>query len=280
MKRIKIALALMALLASPNIASALSLTPGTAFGIDNTSNQIIQYNQSGTAIIGTLAVPDRNYTALTIVGDQMYAAELPTTGPSNIYNVNPTTGALTFAFSWAGNHNLGTKDDHLIGVPYGGSGPIYEYTTTGVLVSQTPNFPARGAAGLDYYDGKYYAAQYGADSTGNIRVYDSTGAFLSVITLGLPDHSISASAYDPVANVFWVGTGYGDDFIRRYSYDGTLLSELVAGGPNSFVNGLAVVASGPAVDGVPLPAALPLFATGVAMLGLLARRRKKHACVP
>jgi hypothetical protein len=149
----------------------------------------------------------------------------------------------------------------LISAAAGGSGQ-FSNNPSGVTVAffrggvgDTMNVPSGFNTGFSFF----YADQVGF--TGNVSVYsglNATGDLLA--TLSLPS--------TPNPYTVWVPIGV--------SFAGTAESVVFSGSAN-FI-GFDDITLGSATPGtVPLPAALPLFATGLGVLGLLGWHRKRKS---
>jgi hypothetical protein len=252
-------LLLVALLVSSLQSNALVLTPGTLLGADNIGNNILQYDSAGNNI-DTLAIANDNWVGITTVGGSLFGMNVG----GSLYSIDLTTGARTSIVNVGGNENLGRVGNNLFTVNFS-TGFYNEYTTAGASVQSF--LIAAGATGVDGTASNIFSAQYSGANAGGIRVYDSTGTFLNAIALGLPASSISGMSYDAGLDQFWVATGFGDDMIRQYASDGTLLNSFAA--QSSWINGLTVVTSA-----VPEPATLALMGLGLAGIGYRRQRSK------
>ena len=181
--------------------------------------------------------------------------------------------------------------------------PNWTYTNS---VSATGQSLVANSPGVDFFNG---APPWVADSTSSSWIVDNTAnsssggpplsfsttfnlaglnpstAFLSGAwaiddtgVLELNGHIISTLASDGfswgVLNAFSV-SGSSGDFLS-----GTNVLSAVLTTNDDFFEGTNVQVSGTAdalVSATPIPAALPLFAGGLGLMGFLARRRKRHA---
>ena len=181
--------------------------------------------------------------------------------------------------------------------------PNWTYTNS---VSATGQGLVANNSGVDFFNG---APPWVADSTSSSWIVDNTAnsssggpplsfsttfnlaglnpstAFLSGAwaiddtgVLELNGHIISTLASDGfswgVLNAFSV-SGSSGDFLS-----GTNVLSAVLTTNDDFFEGTNVQVSGTAdalVSATPIPAALPLFAGGLGLMGFLARRRKRHA---
>ncbi len=252
-------------LVSTDAQASIILSAGAVLGLDNSGDNILQYDSGTGAVVGTVSLAGDNYTGITTVGDDVFVINVR----GDVFEVDKNSGARSFLFAANSNENMGHYGGNLIFNKFG-DGAFTERTTAGAIV-RSGNLDS-GATGLegDAAGNRIYAGQYSGATAGQIRVYDGTTlAYLSSINLGLPGSSISGSTYDSGADEFWVATGFGDDRIRKYASDGTLLADFNAG--SDWINGITVVASESNV--IPEPSTMVIWAFGLAVASTFSRRR-------
>lgn len=117
------------------------------------------------------------------------------------------------------------------------------------------------------------------------------GVSVDLTTAGVQVHAgeslaIVMSSTSTNGNVYWVTRGVSDPVLLPTTYAGGSFYYHYAGSPwGNFADGYRVAGQDagfntfvdPSLAATPLPAALPLFATGLGALGLLGRRRKRKA---
>jgi hypothetical protein len=118
-------------------------------------------------------------------------------------------------------------------------------------------------------------AQYSIQVTGQNNQSSSFFQFLID-----PDGPGMASGFVPLASNVNFGSGFNTITLPTFTDLGTSdFFRIVNGGTGNSegqISGVSITQ----VSSVPLPAALPLFAAGLGVLGLLGRRRKRKATAP
>jgi hypothetical protein len=217
---------------------------------------------------GVVDLTTGGFTATSVLGSAMNGlgvgsgGTLYTTNGQTLYTINPTTGAL----SAVGNTPIVIFD---MGSTTSG---LFAVGTDMNLYSINPTTAAAtliGATGLAYFNGL---------STGSNTLYLTNGSTLYTVNTATGAATLVGSSSSGIfgAEVVENGTLYAGSAtpLALYSLngsngDGTFLTD-VSGTRSNFW--------GLAPDAVtPLPAALPLFATGLGGLGLLGWRRKRKA---
>lgn len=167
-----------------------------------------------------------------------------------------SASAATLDFSEAGSGFLGTTSVHITGATITGvndATDLYAYSSGFTFCFiDSGNCEADGEIVFDTTVSNltFYAGGYGAGDFADVSIYDSSNALLASITANA-DMLMDFSAYSGIAYILF------DDYSANAGFNW---------GQFSFdVDGAAV----------PLPAALPLMAGGLGLMGAAARRRKK-----
>ena len=135
--------------------------------------------------------------------------------------------------------------------------------TVGALQSQTD------VVGMAYANGSIWISQWGGRSVGT---WDpTTNTYTSVFNT---PNNAGGLAFDPINAIMWVGLEGG--YVVPYDLAGNALNGGFQpfGAINDTIDGLAFLGE---TSATPLPATLPLFASGLGGLGLLGWRRKRKA---
>lgn len=104
------------------------------------------------------------------------------------------------------------------------------------------------------------------------------GNFKVTFTATWANPAYNGGAGVEISSVFSPTTNATGGFVGWEGLDPNGLSETVYDDHTSAITGhLADIVVGPPVETTPVPAALPLFASGLGVLGLLGRRRKRKA---
>ena len=264
-----------------HIALALTFIAGPAsagtlfIGTDANTFDGVLPDQLGVATVnGASFVSQTSYATsfhingLTDVSGQNY---LYAGDPfSNAINTVSYTGALITSTPISGmatgccNEDMIWTGSQLYHAQYGNGIQLIDLNTGTILSTQAqPN-----VVGMAYANGQIWISQWSAQQVGT---WDpATNVFTSVFNTPTDAGGL---AFDPINAIMWVGLQGGS--VVPYTLAGVALN----GGFQPFgqitdtIDGLAFL--GEAAPATPLPAALPLFATGLGGLGLLGWRRKR-----
>ena len=232
-------------------------TGGDLFGV-------LDLNTGAFTELGNMG---QRLTGLGVAGGVLYGSGYPYSSP-NLYSVNPTDGALKLvsnSFS-AGYYDLGSTTTGVFaeGNSDGSLYSINPNTGTATLIGPTllENFMSTGSSTL-FVSGlnslsSINTSTGAATLVGNpsIGYFDvvAEGGMLYAVTEGLSIYTLNASNGDATFVVNVSGVTSGD-----------------------FFWGLVPDASSTSPSTTPIPAAFPLFATGLGVIGLFGWRRKRKA---
>ena len=284
------------------VAAVALLTSGTAhlanadpipiiWGNQAGPGNLISWDKSSGATINNFTPGYGNGRGIVQVGNILYTTVADS---NNVFKTDATTGApLGVAFSVAGASGLqaisydGTN--FWVG-DYSGTNNAYLYSPTGSLLRTLSLSQSEGFYdGLEYFDGKLIANTFDGGFTGSngYSVYDATtGALITsdfIVTGNAPagHQNGTGIAYD--GTNFYISDIFNNDLTIWSGTTGAYIGFLaVAGSPEN--EDLSVdfaersdtcggVGQPPCV-GVPEPASVILFTTGIVGLVGLSRRRQ------
>ncbi len=188
---------------------------------------------------------------------------------SNAINTVSYTGALLSSTPITGmatsccNEDMIWTGSQLYHAQYGNGIQLIDLNTGTILSTQSQP----DVVGMAYANGQIWISNWSAQQVGT---WDpNTGIFTSAFNT--PSNA-GGIAFDPVAQIMWVGLQGG--FVVPYNLSGVALNAGFQpfGAINDTIDGLAFLGE---ANATPLPGALPLFGTGLGMMGLLGWRRKR-----
>jgi hypothetical protein len=149
--------------------------------------------------------------------------------------------------------------------------PVVLFSIPGVL------FPQRAFAGVTY-DPTNNSLWFSGSGSLDVVDYSLTGELLSSFTAGVVSPTRIALAFDPADATLWLTNCCNQ--LYQYSRVGILLQSGTPSGLPDQGEFTAGEFAEPVPSGVPEPSTLPLFATGLGILGLLASRRRRLRSAP
>ena len=254
-----------------------------------------------------------NLTDIAFVGNSLFGTTF-----YGLYSINPTTGAATSLGSYTvGGQNMNALVGYtsgLLGPSYPTSGllsaaygtkNIYNVNSSnvsGTTIFSTPILPMYSSGDLAFHGTTLYESAETADGQPNHLINVTTGKDLGTFHITTVTSVMIKGALKTTTTTEYFPKIYGlaDDGTTMYAVNGTkvysvdlanaLLTYLFDYGTNvcpagnlclGAAYGLAFMEEQKAtpVAATPLPGALPLFATGLGVLGFIGWRRKRRAVV-
>jgi hypothetical protein len=251
----------------------ISRASADLIGLSSFSKTLYSVNEAtGAATSITTINESASLVGLGYLGGTLYGSDLFQNG-ANFGSINTSTGAVTNISSQGGSVNWwalapNTTGNFFYTVANDQAGdPLKTVTPTGVITTiGSTNLQFPGLA----YD-SITNVLYGASNNGNLYTINTTNGAVSLVgSLGLGINNLSDLAFDPTSDtLFFVDEPSTNAVSSLYTVNLlTGAATLVGSTGVSNLDGLAFAST-------PLPAALPLFATGLAGLGLLGWRRKR-----
>jgi hypothetical protein len=223
----------------------LTSANGLIYMAEQSAGQVVQLNNNGT--LNHVVTPGiGGATGLTTnpVTQQLYVS-----ASAGIFQINPVTGTPTL-FKAVGADGLTVNS----------LGTILYAEVGGHIIGY------RTSDGVQVFDSGAIAG--GPDGT----AIGATGPLANKIFVNTNDGHLIEIDLTTLAQTILLENGSRGDFVNVDPLNGTLLIT-----QTDSILRLTPIAGGFDTPGTPLPAALPLFASGLGVLGFIARRKKRKA---
>ena len=280
MRNVAFAAAVAAFVSTGSAAYAGSVTTIWGNSASYGAPILQEWDLSGN-LLDTITAPNgSNGRGVVQVGDVLYYTSASTNG---VYAYNFVTSTdLGTVFTVPGASGLATMaydgTNFYIG-DYSGTNNVYQYSPTGTLLATISLSKCTSFCdGLEYANGHLVSNRYdGGDGGANTYdVYSLTGTLLT--SAFITGHNTAGNTGIAFDGTYYYVSNIFNATISVYDSSGNWLHDITlqTGGFPTLVEDLSVNYSA-VLNQTPIPAALPLFASGLGVMGFLAPRRKRKA---